>query len=102
MPTTRGASTMPSSVPASAVEAVETPSSAERIKEVARLIREARSFWDAHQNAACRQVRARAMQAYEALSATEREAIPQVLRVWLRYRSEKYFGAYRTPPSRKR
>ena len=24
--------------------------------------------------------------------------VPQVLRVWLRYRSEKYFGDHRTPP----
>ena len=28
----------------------------------------------------------------------EREKVPQVLRVWLRYRSEKYFGGDRTPP----
>ena len=34
---------------------------------------------------------------YETLSETEREKVPQVLRVWLRYRSEKYFGAGRTP-----
>jgi hypothetical protein len=24
--------------------------------------------------------------------------VPQVLLVWLRYRSEKYFGDHRTPP----
>ena len=28
----------------------------------------------------------------------EREQVPQALRVWLRYRSEKYFGEGRTAP----
>ena len=42
------------------------------------------------------------MALYESMSATEREKVPQVLRVWLRYRSEKYFGDNRTPPSRAR
>jgi hypothetical protein len=32
------------------------------------------------------------------LSEAEREQVPQALRVWLRYRSEKYFGDHRTPP----
>jgi len=32
------------------------------------------------------------MGAYEELTREEREEIPQELRVWLRYRSEKYFG----------
>jgi hypothetical protein len=27
--------------------------------------------------------------------------VPQVLRVWLRYRSEKYFGNHRTPPGQR-
>ena len=66
------------------------------VKEVCRLIREARTAWDAHHNAACRRLRARAMQAYERLSTEERERVPQVLRVWLRYRSEKYFGPQRS------
>jgi hypothetical protein len=35
------------------------------------------------------------------LSAEDREKIPQALRVWLRYRSEKYFGEHRTPPRRR-
>jgi hypothetical protein len=34
----------------------------------------------------------RRSQLYETLSKEEREKIPQALRVWLRYRSEKYFG----------
>ena len=34
---------------------------------------------------------------YESLTAEEREKVPQVLRFWLRYRSEKYFGEGRTP-----
>ena len=57
------------------------------VKEVNRRIRLARSLWDAHRNAACR---------------GEREKVPQTLRVWLRYRSEKYFGDDRTPPGGKR
>lgn len=63
------------------------------IKEVNRRIRLARSYWDAHNNRACRGERAQAMALYETLSASEREKVPQELRVWLRYRSEKYFGA---------
>lgn len=37
---------------------------------------------------------------YKTLSKAEREKVPQVLRVWLRYRSDKYFGDDRTPPPR--
>jgi len=68
------------------------------IKEVCRRIRVARSYWDAHNNRACRGEREKAMALYESLSADERAKVPQELRVWLRYRSEKYFGAHRTPP----
>ena len=68
------------------------------IKETCRRIRLARSFWDAHNNPACRGEREKAIALYERLSAAEREKVPQVLRVWLRYRSEKYFGEHRTPP----
>ncbi|MFC7339172.1 Precorrin-3B methylase [Haloferula chungangensis] len=63
-----------------------------RIKEVNRLIRLARTKWNAHENAACRRERERAMALYETLEPDERQQVPQVLRVWLRYRSEKYFG----------
>jgi hypothetical protein len=70
------------------------------IKETCRRIRVARSYWDAHNNRACRGERDKAMALYETLSAAERERIPQELRVWLRYRSEKYFGPDRTPPGR--
>ena len=62
------------------------------IKEVCRRIRFARTLWDAHRNAACRGERAKAIALYETLSKEEREKVPQALRVWLRYRSEKYFG----------
>ena len=72
------------------------------IKETARRIRSARSYWDAHNNAACRGERAKALALYESLDKDQRAKIPQVLRVWLRYRSEKYFGADRTPPGTKR
>ena len=71
------------------------------IKETCRRIRVARSYWDAHNNPACRGEREKALQLYERLSKAEREKIPQVLRVWLRYRSEKYFGEGRTPPRNK-
>ena len=62
------------------------------IKEVNRRIRVARSYWDAHNNRACRGEREEAMALYETLTKEQREQVPQVLRVWLRYRSEKYFG----------
>lgn len=71
------------------------------IKEVNRRIRLARSLWDAHRNAACRGERTKALALYETLSEAEREQVPQELRVWLRYRSEKYFGAHRTAPGTK-
>ncbi len=70
------------------------------IKETCRRIRVARSYWDAHNNRACRGEREKALALYETLSPADREKIPQELRVWLRYRSEKYFGPDRTPPSR--
>ena len=70
------------------------------IKEVCRRIRVARSYWDAHNNRACRGEREKAIALYETLSAADREKVPQALRVWLRYRSEKYFGDERTPSRR--
>ncbi len=72
------------------------------IKETCRRIRLARSYWDAHNNRACRGEREKAMALYETLSAAQRDQVPQVLRVWLRYRSEKYFGEHRTPPAGRR
>ena len=71
------------------------------IKEACRRIRLARSYWDAHNNRACRGEREKALTLYEGLSAAQREQVPQELRVWLRYRSDKYFGADRTPPRRR-
>ena len=68
------------------------------IKETCRRIRVARSYWDAHNNRACRGEREKALALYETLSETERGKVPQELRVWLRYRSEKYFGEHRTAP----
>lgn len=68
------------------------------IKEVCRRIRVARSYWDAHNNSACRKERERALQLYNTLTKEQKDKVPQVLRVWLRYRSEKYFGDDRTPP----
>ena len=62
------------------------------VKEVCRRIRVARSYWDAHNNRACRGERDKAIKLYETLDKAQREQVPQVLRVWLRYRSEKYFG----------
>jgi hypothetical protein len=66
------------------------------LKETRRRIRAARSYWDAHNNRACRGEREKALALYERLSEDEREKVPQVLRVWLRYRSEKYFGPQQT------
>jgi len=62
------------------------------VKEVCRRIRVARSYWDAHNNAACRGEREKAIALYETLTQEQKEQIPQQLRIWLRYRSEKYFG----------
>ncbi|MBW4512765.1 MAG: Precorrin-3B methylase [Scytonematopsis contorta HA4267-MV1] len=70
----------------------------ELIKEVCRRIRVARSYWDAHNNPACRGEREKALALYNTLTKEQKDRIPQQLRVWLRYRSEKYFGAHRTPP----
>jgi len=68
------------------------------VKEVCRRIRVARGHWDQHNNAACRGERTRALALYQTLTPAQKEKVPQVLRVWLRYRSEKYFGETRTPP----
>ena len=68
---------------------------AARVKEVSRRIRAARVLWDAHQNSACRGERQKAMELYETLTPEERKKVPQVLRLWLRYRSEKYFGDHK-------
>ena len=66
----------------------ETPLTGEAlVKEVCRRIRVTRSYWDAHNNAACRRERARALQLYNTLTKEQKDQIPQVLRVWLRYRS---------------
>ena len=64
----------------------------ELIKETKRRIREAKVRWSAHENASCRRERERALEAYEELTERERNEVPEGLRVWLRYRSEKYFG----------
>jgi hypothetical protein len=77
------------------------PSGPALLKETCRRIRVARSYWDAHNNRACRGARDTALALYETMSEAERDKIPQELRVWLRYRSEKYFGADRTPPRRR-
>ncbi|MBF2037374.1 MAG: Precorrin-3B methylase [Leptolyngbyaceae cyanobacterium T60_A2020_046] len=72
------------------------------VKEVCRRIRVARSYWDAHNNAACRRERDRALTLYNTLTKEQKAQIPEVLKVWLRYRSEKYFGDHRTPPGTQR
>ena len=68
------------------------------VKETCRRIRLARGYWDAHNNAACRGEREKALELYARLTTEQKDSIPQVLRVWLRYRSEKYFGQGRTAP----
>ena len=84
-------------MPAKKKKSAEQLKGKELIKEVSRRIRVARSYWDAHKNKACRFERERAMKLYDKLTPEEKAKIPQVLRVWLRYRSEKYFGKHRTP-----
>jgi hypothetical protein len=74
----------------------------ELVKEVCRRIRVARSYWDAHNNAACRGEREKALALYNTLTLEQKEQIPQQLRIWLRYRSEKYFGEHRTAPKSNR
>lgn len=71
------------------------------VKEVCRRIRVVCSYWNAHNNVACRGESDRAIALYNMMQE-QKEQIPQQLRVWLRYRSEKYFGAHRTPPKSKR
>ena len=71
------------------------------VKEVCRRIRVARSYWEAHNNRACRGEREKALALYETLDEAGKDKVPQELRVWLRYRSEKYFGEGRTPPGGK-
>jgi hypothetical protein len=70
----------------------------EAVKECCRLIRLARNHWNAHENAAARRERTRAMQLYLTLTPEQKDGIPQALRQWLRYRSEFYLGR----PQRKR
>ena len=72
------------------------------VKETCRRLRLARSRWKNHNNAACRGEREKALALYERLTQEQRTKVPQELRVWLRYRSEKYFGADRTAPTKKR
>ena len=85
-------------MPAKKKPSNKPPTSAELVKEACRRIRLARSLWDAHKNAACRAERAKAMELYERLTHEQREQVPEQLRVWLRFRSEKYFGDHTTPP----
>ncbi|MDB9741805.1 Precorrin-3B methylase [Akkermansiaceae bacterium] len=81
---------------------LEEMSGKELIKEVNRRIRLARSYWDNHRNQACRRERDAVLKIYETLTKEQKDQIPQTLRVWLRYRSEKYFGEHRTAPGKKK
>ena len=74
----------------------------ELIKEVCRLIRLARVQWDAHNNASARRERSRALRLYMTLTPEQKEEIPQALRVWLRYRSEKYLGPKNRPKKKRK
>lgn len=68
------------------------------VKETCRRIRLAMSRWKDHNNRACRAEREKALALYGRLDEVQRKEVPPNLRVWLRYRSEKYFGDGRTPP----
>ena len=71
------------------------------IKETNRRIRVAMAYWKAHNNRACRGEREKALELYNQLTKAQKEKIPQQLRIWLRYRSEQYFGDHRTAPGTK-
>lgn len=71
------------------------------LKACNRRIRAAMSIWDAHRNAACRRERERALRLYERLDENQRRQVPEQLRVWLRYRSAKYFGEQHDAPGTK-
>ena len=71
------------------------------LKEVCRRIRLAKAFWKQHRNGPCRGEREKAIELYETLAPEQKDQVPQDLRVWLRYRSEKYFGPASTPSKRK-
>lgn len=62
------------------------------LKEACRRIRVARNLWKEHRNGACRNEREKALELYERLSAEQKQKVPETLRTWLKYRSEKYFG----------
>ena len=84
-------------------ESEEKPlSGPELVKEVCRLIRLARARWDAHDNGAARRERSRALKLYLTLTEEQKDQIPQALRVWLRYRSVKYFGHKKNKPKKPR
>jgi hypothetical protein len=68
------------------------------VKETCRRIRAAKGLWDAHRNAACRGEREKALALYQQLTPAQKEKVPQQLRIWLRYRSEKYFGPHQSTP----
>ncbi len=72
-------------------------SGAALVKEVNRLIRLARSRWDAHDNGGTRRERSRALKLYLTMTEEEKDQVPQELRVWLRYRSVRYFGGGKKP-----
>jgi hypothetical protein len=77
---------------------IDQLSRTELLKETMRRIRAARSLWDEHKNAACRGEREKALALYALLTDEEKKKIPEQLLIWLRYRSEKYFGEHRTAP----
>jgi len=68
------------------------------LKETNRRIRVAMAYWKAHNNRACRGEREKALLLYNRLTQEQKDKIPQQLRIWLRYRSVKYFGEDRTAP----
>jgi hypothetical protein len=72
------------------------------IKEVSRLIRVARARWDAHDNGGCRRERSRALRLYITLTPEQKDEIAQPLRVWLRYRSVKYFAHKKNKPKKRK
>jgi hypothetical protein len=56
----------------------------------------------ARRRGGCRRERSRALALYNTLTPEQKDRIPQQLRIWLRYRSERYFGFRKNKPKKKR
>lgn len=72
------------------------------IKNLGRHIRQARSYWYAHAEGACRSERMKALALEHSMAEAERARVPFMLREWLHFRSRKAFGRGSSPTGRGR